>query len=141
MTPTLMGRWQTRLLLLTGIGVPVTLFYSIVYGLLLGNWWSVWLFLFGVLIFGLGWDVLYNLLQQTRWDHDWPPFAQWAAAIWEAIFIYLVHLIFVLLGGAFVGPIAFILHYFTIFSLLFAANHSIMRILFPRWRFRGGQIL
>ena len=132
MTPTLYGRWQTRLLLLFSIGVPITALFAWFYSsstpfILL--WW--------VLIFGFGWDVLYNHLQNRRWDRDWPPTLQLAAGIVEAIWLAIVVYWISPLQSPL--PATFIMHYSAVWIATFFASQSIMRLIFPRWRFRGGR--
>mgnify|MGYP001795208563 FL=1 len=86
MTPTLFGRWQTRLLLLFTVGLFVSLPFAI--GLIGSPQSDVYFWiLFYVAIFGLGWDVLYDQIQKYRWDRDWPAAHQLFAGIWEFIFI------------------------------------------------------
>ncbi|MBD0300792.1 MAG: hypothetical protein ICV85_01050, partial [Tolypothrix sp. T3-bin4] len=87
MTPTLFGRWQTRLLLLATVGIFVSLPFAM--GLIGSNANSVYFWILGyVAIFGLGWDMLYNYLQQYRWDRDWPAAFQLLAGIWELVFVF-----------------------------------------------------
>jgi hypothetical protein len=144
MTPTLFGRWQTRLLLLFTVGLLVSLPFAS--GLIGSEPGRVYFWILGyVAIFGLGWDVLYDQIQKYRWDRDWPAVFQLFAGIWEFIFIAC--------GVKFLGflPIPifkdelslflFFLHYATVWLAVFIASQSIMRILFVRWRFRGGQWL
>ncbi|WP_414577617.1 hypothetical protein [Anabaena sp. CCY 9402-a] len=144
MTPTLFGRWQTRLLLLSTVGVLVSLPFAM--GLIGGPPDSIYFWILGyVAIFGLGWDVLYNYLQKFRWDRDWPAAYQLLAGIWELVFVFCGVKIF----GFLPAPIpkdsidldAFVLHYSVVWLSVFIASQSIMRILFPRSRFRGGQWL
>jgi hypothetical protein len=40
-------------------------------------------------------------------------------------------------GGLTLGRFA--AHYLTVFVVTWAATHSLMPVLFPSWRFRGGQ--
>ncbi|TAE59321.1 MAG: hypothetical protein EAZ76_03065 [Nostocales cyanobacterium] len=144
MTPTLFGRWQTRLLLLATVGVLVSIPFAL--GLIDGQKNSVYFLILGyVAIFGLGWDVIYNLIQKKRWDRDWPAAYQLFAGIWE--------MLFVLCGIKILGflpiPIPkeklsiglFLLHYSVVWLAVFLTSQSLMRIIFPRWRFRGGQWL
>ncbi|MBE9040729.1 hypothetical protein IQ235_08040 [Oscillatoriales cyanobacterium LEGE 11467] len=142
MTPTLMGRWQTRILLLTIVGFPITLPFSLgilgpgaspVFGLVL-------LYVIGL---GLLWDTIYNTLQKFRWDRDWPGLLQLVAGIWEAIFLGLVIKTIGLPG---IAPEAlslrwFAFHYSCVWLGVYLVSQSIVRILFPRWRFRGGRWL
>ena len=93
MTPTLFGRWQTRLLLFATIGVLVTLPFFL--GLITSQSGSIFFWILGyVAIFGIGWDALYISLQQLRWDRDWPGAFQLIAGIWEALFVlFLIKII------------------------------------------------
>ena len=138
MTPTLLGRWQTRLLLLIVFGVPISLLFGVLYRDL-----RTPLVLLGyVIVFGLAWDVLYNLLQGFRWDQDWPPAFQLAAGVWEGLFVWLLVAFLGLPGVASeLGFGQFVLHYGTVWFISFVTSQSLLRLVFPRWRFRGGQWL
>jgi hypothetical protein len=139
MTPTLFGRWQTRLLLLATIGVLVSLPFAIADA---GNA-AIYFGVIGyVAIFGIIWDVVYDRIQKYRWDRDWPAVYQLFAGIWE--------MLFVLCGVKLIGLPAipkelpldkFLLHYSAVWLGVFIASQTLMRILFVRSRFRGGQWL
>ena len=145
MTPTLLGRWQTRLLLMGTIGLIITLFFCTGAA---GNPASSVYFaiLIYLIIFGIGWDCLYMFIQSFRWDQDWPAFLQWLAAIWEAFFFVLIRVIlgiqlpFTDVEGDF-PLIWFIGHYLMTWIAVFIASQSVMRLLFPKWRFHGGEWL
>jgi hypothetical protein len=141
MTPTLLGRWQTRLFLLATIGVLVTLpFY---WGIIGSDFGAGYFRILGYLaFFGCGWDILYNYLQKFRWDRDWPGAWQLLAGIWEAVFLGCIGKIFGLpsVPQADLSLFWFAIHYGLVWLGIFLASHSLMRVLFPRWRFRGGQI-
>ena len=85
MTPTLLGRWETRLLLLATIGLLITIIFTLLFG---GS--TFLLVLVYVAVFGVIWDVIYIALQQLRWDRDWPAAFQVINGITEGIFLYLV---------------------------------------------------
>ncbi|MEH2254213.1 hypothetical protein [Nostoc sp.] len=142
MTPTLFGRWQTRLLLLATVGVLVSLPFAI--GLIGSSANSVYFWILGyVAVFGLGWDVLYNYLQKYRWDRDWPAAYQLLAGIWELIFVFCGVKLFGFLPIPLPKeelPLAvFLLHYSIVWLAVFISSQSLMRIIFLRWRFRGGE--
>ena len=142
MTPTLLGRWQTRLLLLATVGILITLPFAL--GIFSPGASSVYFWVLAyIAIFGIGWDILYNYLQKFRWDRDWPAIFQLFAGIWEAIFLILIIKVLRLpLPGVSDFDIGlFIRHYSFVWLGVFLASQTIMRILFPRWRFRGGQWL
>lgn len=141
MTPTLLGRWQTRLLLLATVGVLATLPFAIASATI-----QVALIFFSILgyvaVFGIGWDCLYNFLQTFRWDRDWPAAFQLAAGIWEGIFLSIVLKTIGLPGIDRSIPLGlFWLHYSLVWLAVFTASQTFMRVIFPRWRFRGGQWL
>ncbi|MEO1187198.1 MAG: hypothetical protein AAFX46_22135 [Cyanobacteria bacterium J06636_27] len=144
MTPTLFGRWQTRLLLLFTVGLFVSLPFAM--GLIGSPPGDVYFWiLFYVAIFGLGWDVVYNQIQKYRWDRDWPAVHQLFAGIWEFIFIVCG----VKILGFLPTPIPkeelplfwVFFHYFAVWLAVFLISQSLMRIIFVRWRFFGGQWL
>ncbi len=141
MTPTLFGRWQTRIFLLATIGVIFSLpFY---FGFLGGHEGDVSYFfvILYVAIFGIIWDILYDYLQKMLWDHDWPGILQLLAGVFEGFFLFLVISLIGLPGirryqfDLFI----FIKHYSLVWLAIYVSSWIIMRVLFPRWRFRGGE--
>lgn len=143
MTPTLFGRWQTRLLLLTVLGVPITA----VFALLHRDGQTPFALLCYVLLFGFVWDTGYNKLQQRRWNRDWPPLFSLLAGLGEGLCLWgLLALLWA--GGLTLPGVSreltngrFAAHYLTIFLITWATAHSLLLLLFPRWRFHGGQWL
>ena len=160
MTPTLFGRWQTRLFLLATIGVllslpfafgylqyadlltfnPFTLFGAIAYSN--GGPFDPTFFwvLAYVVLFGLAWDGLYTFLQQFTWDRDWPGIVMLFGAIAEGA---LIVLLLKAIGLPFISsdlPVRwFAIHYGVVSFVAFLFSWGGMRILFPRARFRGGE--
>lgn len=138
MTPTFIGRIQTRFFLLLTVGMVVTLLY----GLFAGIWFFTliaflqpFLVLQFVTFAGIGWDLIFILVQRSRWDRDWPPVLQWLAGVLEMISAW----VFAWLIG--VPWWLFLLHYWSVWLSVFIASQGPMRILFPRWRYNGGQWL
>lgn len=138
MTPTLFGRWQTRLFLLATVGVVVTIPFSL--GIIGPGASSVffWVLVY-VALFGCLWDILYSYFQRFRWDRDWPGALQLLTGIWEGIFIAFWLRLIGLPNGQEFSVFWFILHYSLVWFSLYIASQTLMRILFPRWRFKGGQ--
>jgi hypothetical protein len=92
-------------------------------------------------LFGLVWDCLYHLLQQLLWDHDWPGVLQFLAAVVEALFLGGLIKFF---GLPHISPSAlnlnlFALHYSLVWVTVYLSSWVVMRLFFPRWRFRGGR--
>lgn len=143
MTPTLMGRWQTRLLLLGTIGLAVTL----IFGRIFDDFTTPLALLGYVLVIGFLWDILYGVVQNFRWDRDWPPLFQLIAGIVEGAFLWGVILASAYLGRDLLGIDShltfamFFVHYATVWITTFFATQGLLRIIFPRWRFYGGRWL
>jgi hypothetical protein len=138
MTFTLFGRWQTRIFLISTVGVLVTVpFAAIVsYSPL-----TFLLILFYLTLLGLIWDGLYNFLQQFKWDRDWPGVFQLFAGIWEALFlITLIKSIGLPLIPKTLAIPIFIVHYIFVWSAIYLSSQILMKLLFPHWRFRGGRL-
>ena len=147
MTPTLLGRWETRLLLLGTIGLVITLFF----GRLYGDFTTTLAILGYVIALGFVWDVLYTLLQKFRWDRDWPPAFQLGAGIVEGALVWALigaTALWAAVGleglpnvdpGLTFGQ--FLAHYSAVWVTTFLASQGLLRLIFPRWRFRGGQWL
>ena len=141
MTPTLRGRWETRFFLLTILGVPLTALFAWAYG----DTVTPFALLGYVLLFGWAWDLIYYALQTSRWNRDWPPLFTLLTGIWEGLFLWgLVNLFWgqgVTMPGVGAGLTfgRFVAHYGTVFIVTWVASHTLLPLLFPRWRFRGGQ--
>ncbi|HEY0754788.1 MAG TPA: hypothetical protein VGD98_12570 [Ktedonobacteraceae bacterium] len=136
MTPTLLGRWQTRCFLLATIGLCI----SLLVGLLTRNPATPLLALFYVLLLGLAWDALYQFLQTLRWDRDWPTSFQVAAGILEGAFLWGLIQTGKVPGVAQTLPFPIFLgQYGSIWLLMFILTQGMLRTLWPKWRYQGGQ--
>jgi len=146
MTPTIFGRWQTRLLLMGTVGVFVTLFFA--------RWFNDFVTPFVLLgyatLIGCYWDMFYNFTQTLRWDRDWPPIFFVGAAIVEALFLWgLINLVMVWqpFGWQTLPGIStelagwqFLVHYITVWLTTYLIMLGPIKIAFIQWRFRGGRI-
>lgn len=148
MTPTLFGRWQTRILLLGTVGIIVSLPFILgIIGPQVNNEARlVYLWILGyIAVFGLLWDFIYQQIQKSRWDSDWPGALQLIAGIWEFIFVVCGTKLFGFLPIPLPKddlPLEWLfIHYWTVWIAVYIASQSIMRIIFIRWRFKGGQWL
>ena len=143
MTPSLRGRWQTRFLLLTLLGVPLTALFAWAYG----DGVTPFALLGYVLLLGFVWDVLYDILQTLRWNRDWPPLFALLSTLWEGIFLWIALTWLAEQGVPLPGispaltAARFAAHYLAVSLTTWAAAHSLLLLLFPHWRFRGGQWL
>jgi hypothetical protein len=141
MTPTLLGRWQMRLVLLPTVGLLASL--PVMLGGFAPKSWGYLFMLLFMGIVGLVGDMTAHQIQKLRWDGDWPGIMQLGGAAIEGIILTLL-LYFNVLPGINTKflPIYWLLLQFVIASLaMFLATHSLWRILFPHSRYRGGQWL
>jgi len=145
MTPTLLGRWQTRLFLLATVGALITLpfHFGLIGPVIAVDQIPPFFPILGyVALFGMLWDILYIYIQQFRWDRDWPGAFQLLAGIWEAVFLICIVKFWGLPYAPRELPIYwFTIHYSLVWLGVYLTSQSIMRILFPRWRFHGGRLL
>ena len=149
MTPVLMGRWQTRLFavivaggLWTAVLTPFLPAETTPPGATrLGDLYLLTATAL-VLTAGLGvviWDPLWHLLQQFRWEKDWPALFVLLQAVPEGALVHWVLGHVVTSTG--LGWPGFLLDFGTTWLVVFTTVHGPMRVLFIRWRFRGGRIL
>lgn len=153
MTPTLLGRIQTRILLFIVFGLPITLLFSIY----LSDWVvpptnvTPFLVLATLLIVGLILDPVYIYLQRFRWDHDWPFAFQFFFSIieflivllivWTDILPYLPASDIVDTSGQlnWNAVLTFTSHFFLVFIPSFISLLGFVQIFMVRWRFKGGE--
>ena len=144
MTPVYLGRVQTRLFVLAVIGGLWTLIITPLLpggGPLHDKYTATFLVLAVVFVLGIAWDGLYHLLQQFRWEKDWPIMFGLLTGINEGIVAWLV-----LKGGHVPGHPkingwAFVIHFTTVWLLTWLFAIGPMRVPFLRWRFRGGRLI
>lgn len=137
-TPTLLGRIETRIFTVFTAGLLWTLLVSPVLGAPI----SV-TFRSLVLVAVLGsviWDPIYQLLLQFRWEKDWPAIFVLLEAINEGLLVRFA-LVHTLPAGHAPGLWTFWAHFISTWLVLFVVVHGPMRVPFLRWRFRGGRIL
>lgn len=148
-TPTLLGRLETRVLSVLLVGVAwtavVTPFLPLS-GLApgasrLGELYRLTFSALGLLtLFGVVvWEPVYQLLQQFRWEKDWPAMFVLVQVLPEGALVhYVLHW---LVPGPGLGWAGFILDFGTTWLVVFAFVHGPIRVPFLRWRFRGGRVL
>ena len=142
MTPTLSGRIQTRLFLLITVGLAWTVVVvpflprfgapvGDVYGIAL-----VALFLVGLL--GVGWELLYHWIQQYRWEKDWPILLGLVTGIPELLVLYVA---LALVVNPAPNVVTVLFHFASTWIVMWLVANGPLRVVFIRWRYRGGRIL
>jgi hypothetical protein len=152
MIPSLSGRIQTRIFVVVVIGGLWTLLFTPLLGVpaftTLGDRYvETYTGLALVLVFGIGWELVYHLLQQFRWEKDWPTLFGLLTGINEGILVYLVlrardgTTSLGLPDPAYLGTAEFFLYFWTTWIAIWLFVNGPIKVLFIRWRFRGGRIL
>ena len=144
MLPTLNGRIQTRIFVSLVVGGLWTLLITPLLPLpggLAAAYATTFAVLLAVTVLGVGWELLYHLLQQFRWEKDWPTFFGLVTAVNEGALVWAL-----LAAGAVPGldgPVpgaAFLIQFLTTWLVLWLSVHA-LRVPFVHWRFRGGRLL
>lgn len=152
MTPRLFGRLQTRVIVTVLVGglwalvVTPALFRPTWDGdrLSLGSMYKMTLSGIGVVaVVGLVWELVYHGLQQLRRDKDWPSLFGLLTMVNEAVSTWLVlHAIGVVPGplgrtSPFLG--VYVAFFVTAWVVVWLFVQGPIRVVAPRWRYRGGR--
>jgi heme/copper-type cytochrome/quinol oxidase subunit 4 len=145
MVPTLSGRIQTRIFLLALIGWPLTMLITPMLplaGPLSERYRTTLVVLAAVAVLGVAWEMLYHLLMQWRWEKDWPTLFGLVTLLPEGALIWLLGRRGLLPGLP--GPLGFTgfaVHFVLVWLAIWLVANGPMRVLYFRWRFRGGRLL
>lgn len=139
MVPVLLGRIQTRLFLLALVGSAVTL---VVTPLIDAHYRTTFAILAAVAVLGIGWELLYHLLMQFRWEKDWPSLFGLLTAVPEGALLWaLLDRGAVPTVDAAPSPVAYAVHFGVVWLVVWLVANGPMRVPFLRWRFHGGRLL
>lgn len=141
MVPTFTGRLQTRLFALGVVGLLWTVIIApalTLWDIPIGDAYKAALFAWGAVL-GIGlviWEPIYHGLMQFRWEKDWPTLFILLEGIPEGFVVWGVIAWF---GPSTpIGP--FLLDFATTWLVAFLTVQGPMRVIFIRWRFRGGRL-
>ncbi len=143
MTPTLNGRLQTRLVVVSVVGGIWTLLVTLALpgpGTLGDKYAVTFRALALVVVLGLVWEVVYHALQQFRWEKDWPTLFGLLTGVPEGILVWLV-LAASLPSNLDVTAAQFVIHFGTTWLVVWLWLNGPMRVVALRWRFRGGRLV
>lgn len=144
MLPTLNGRIQTRIFLLVTVGGIWTLLITPLLpgaGSIPAAYGVTFRVLLTVLVLGIAWEFPYHFLQSFRWEKDWPTLFGLVTAINEGALAYVLITLGVVPGLPAFGLGAFLVHFSTVWLLVWVVANGPMRVPFLRWRFRGGRLV
>ena len=144
MVPTLPGRIQTRIFLLATVGSIATALLTPLLALpgpLSAAYRTTYIILASVLVVGIGWELLYQLLMQWRWEKDWPSLFGLATGVPEGIVIWILLAAHAVPGISTTPPLsAYLIDFVVVWLCVWLVAQGPMRIPFIRWRFRGGRL-
>ena len=141
MLPTLNGRIQTRIFMLATLGALITLVLTPV---LPGDpdYQTTFIILATVLVLGIGWELIYHVIQQFRWEKDWPTLFGFITCVNEGALVWLLLELEVVPGIDGEVPLsAFLIDFLVIWMAIWVAVNGPMRVPFIRWRFFGGRLV
>lgn len=148
MIPTLNGRIQTRIFAILVIGGLWTLIVSpflpgVGDGADLSDVYKVtFSILLTILVVGLLWELVYHGLQQFRWEKDWPTLFGLLTGINEAILLWILLEAGVVPNADPAPPVrTWLTHFVTTWILVWLWLNGPMKVVFHRWRVRGGRII
>ena len=141
MTPTLIGRWQTRFALLATIGVAWTLLITPLLprnsAALAGTYRLTLLALaINAIVGAVVWDPIYHGLQQFRYEKDWPSLFALLTGINEGVTTWLV-----LRRFGIVPVSSFVVLFASTWLLIWLVVVGPIRVALLRRRFRGGRVI
>ena len=153
MTPTWLGRIQTRIMVMLVIAVPWTLLLGFFLPADRGDQSSVgavgalyqhmFLALGVVLVLGvIVWDGVWHFVQQFRWENDWPILYALLVVVPEGILAYVVvRLVGLETEGVLVVVAGFVVHILSTWILMWLFLIGPIRAFSLRYRFQGGRVL
>jgi hypothetical protein len=145
MVPTLPGRIQSRIFLLATAGVIVTALLTPLLplpGPLSAAYETTYIILATMLVLGIGWELLYHLLMQWRWEKDWPSLFGLVTAVPEGILIWILFAAHVVPGISKIPPLsAYLIDFIVVWVCVWLVGQGPMRVPFIRWRFHGGRLI
>jgi hypothetical protein len=138
------GRIQTRVFLLVVLGSLWTLLLTPVLptGASLGpSYAATFSVLLVVTVLGVLWEFVYHGLQQFRWEKDWPTLFGLVTIVPEGLLVW-----FLFAGGAVpwvdsLSGAAFLIHFVSVWLIVWLVANGPMRVPFIHWRIRGGRLI
>ena len=91
---------------------------------------------------GVGWELIYHLLMQFRWEKDWPSLFGLVTVVPEGLLMWALLELGVVPFLDSPPPLpAFAIHFGAVWLSVWLIANGPMRVPFIRWRFRGGRLV
>jgi hypothetical protein len=95
-----------------------------------------------VAVLGIGWECIYHLVMQWRWEKDRPTLFGLATAIPEGVLVWLLLRAGLIPGiSGTVPTAAFAIDFALVWLAVWLVANGPMRVPFIRWRFHGGRLV
>jgi hypothetical protein len=141
MLPTLNGRIQTRIFMLVVFGGLITLAITPVLPHD-PDYRTTFLVLATVLVLGILWELVYHLIQQFRWEKDWPTMLALLTGITEGALVWLVLELGLVPGIDDPMPLStFVVMFGIVWVVIWLWIAGPMRVPLIHWRFFGGRVV
>jgi hypothetical protein len=141
MLPTLNGRIQTRIFMLATWGALITLLITPILPDE-PDYKTTYIILATVAVLGVIWEIIYHLIQQFRWEKDWPTLFGFITCVNEGALVWILLKAEVVPGIDGVPTFsAFLIDFLVIWMVIFFWVNGPMRVPLIRWRFFGGRII
>ena len=144
MVPTLAGRIQSRIFLLATVGVLVTALLTPLLplpGSLSAAYKTTYIILATTLVLGIGWELLYHLLMQWRWEKDWPSLFALVTMVPEGLLAWILLAAHAVPAIVTLPLSAFLIEFIVVWVCVWLVGQGPMRVPFIRWRFHGGRLI
>ncbi len=142
MTPTLLGRLQTRWVMVWTVGLVWLLLvgpFLPFAGPVAGVYRTGLATLVVVAVVGTAWEFVYHALQQLRWDKDWPTLLGLVLGVTEGVVAHRIVSAGIPWSTPPVDAVPFAWQFGSVWIAIWLVTNGPIRILFPRWRFAGGR--
>lgn len=141
MLPTLNGRIQTRIFMLVVFGGIITLLITPVLPHD-PDYKTTFIVLATVLVLGIGWEIVYHVIQQFRWEKDWPTMLGLLTGINEGALVWLLLELELVPGIDGEVPFStFVIDFSVIWIVIWLWVNGPMRVPLIHWRFFGGRVV
>ena len=146
MTPTLLGRIQTRFVMLGTVGVVWTALIGFVVprpdGAATGDVYkALFTALLIVAVVGIVWELIYHGLQQFRWEKDWPTLYGLLVAVPEGLVAWWLLQNDLPWAVGQVQASTFLTMFISLWLLIWAITNGPLQIFLLRWRYQGGRFV
>jgi hypothetical protein len=94
-----------------------------------------------VAVLGVGWELVYHVLMQFRWEKDWPTLFGLLTVVPESWLVWMLAEHGMVPGLTIPSFAVFGVHFGVTWLCVWLVANGPMRVPFLRWRFHGGRLI